>query len=39
LEQFKEKTDTMWLFIVDDRTFEILVHVIKDSVLLKRNDF
>lgn len=29
----------MWLFIVDDRTFEILVHVIKDSVLLKRNDF
>jgi hypothetical protein len=38
LEQYKEKTDTVWVFIVDDRTYEILVHIIKESVLLKRND-
>jgi hypothetical protein len=35
----KEQTDTIWVFIVDDRTPEILVHVIKESVLLKRNYF
>jgi len=39
LEQYKEKIDTIWVFIVDDRTSEILIHVIKDLVLLKRNDF
>jgi hypothetical protein len=38
LEQYKEEIDKIWVFTVDDRTSEILIHFIKESVLLKRND-